>query len=252
MSGDTPRKPVYVAWSGGIDSTALIGALLSAGRDVAAITVPIYEMRAPFMHLREFEARRALIPHLEKLAESRGCLLSVWEEGSAEWIWAFAAKDDPLEIPTRNKRLIDHILATRLGTDGGELGLGEYTGVDTWVVQDHVDGLDCDTRSLSSYLFIEYGIKYRLWTLDDFTAHGSVRYKSGRLRLCLAVLGGEATALTTNCLKDTSTHCGACYKCIERAAAYEMNNLPDPTKYGCWPKADMQFEKYYEQMSGPE
>jgi hypothetical protein len=240
---------VVVAWSGGVDSTALIGALLKSRRDVLAICLPIYKESAPRMWQREYEARQRLKPVLEDIAKAFGASFRVSEHQECEWIWAFARHDDPAEIPTRNKRIVDFIVAGYLwGEERPELGLGEYIGVDTWVVQDHVDGLDCDTRSLAAYLFNEYGITYRLWTLEDF---GRMRYKRDRVKLLVESIGPKAAGFTTNCLNDTENHCGRCYKCIERRAAFEMTAYPDATVYDRNPTDDSRYAQYLQQMAGP-
>lgn len=241
---------IAVTWSGGIDSTSLIAEMLKRGYHVKAITLDIYRDRFPEMSHREFCARKALRPYLNQLAKkNNGSFDAITHP--CEWIWSLSTPGE-LEIPHRNKRIMDWMLVRILKPSGVfNLGMGEYVGADTWLVKDHVAGLDADTRYLSSYLLHEYGIDYRLITLADC---GESRYKWQRLLIGYAAFGGgkhgiEAMALTTNCLSNSKQHCGRCYKCVERHAAFIHWTDDDPTRYEQQPSWD-QVELYKGQMMG--
>jgi 7-cyano-7-deazaguanine synthase in queuosine biosynthesis len=239
-----PLKKVAVAWSGGIDSTAVLANLLSRGYECIAVTSDLYASRALQYATREAEARNQLFPHLQAIAEAHDGKLEL-EQLSSEFLWNFAHGN---EIPMRNKRWIDLIMARVVMPRGlMNLAMGEYVGVDTWLVRDHVPQLDCDHRALSAYMLSEYGIKYRLISLQDF---GESRYKSDRLRIGYNVLA--EMGLTTNCMRDSLYDCGTCYKCVERAAAFYVCGIDDPTDYERWPQDDPGFAFYVKQMRGEE
>jgi len=237
---------VVLSWSGGIDSTALLGLLLQAGRRVRAINFRIYDDVAPLMAARERDARSVL---LSKIRRGQGRV--IMEECPGDWIWRFSP--DGVEIPHRNKRIID-VMIDHLSPAAParvEIALGEYVGADSWVVREHVGEQDADARWLSSYIVQEYGLRVRLWTLADF---GESRYKSDRVALLLRAVGEEAALLTTNCMRNVPTHCGVCYKCIERAVAFDLTlgSGEDTTSYTVDPRARAEYGVYARQMAGEE
>ena len=228
---------VVCSWSGGIDSTGVVANLLRRGYDVRAITYHIYGRS---FGAREARARAAL----KEVFATLGGHFEHHEE-DADWIWAFSP--DGVEIPRRNKHLIDRLALVECArAETHNLGMGEYVGADTWLVADHVAAADADARSLTAYLYAEYGMGYRLFTLADF---GESRYKVNRLRLCYDAIG-EAVNLTSVCLRDFDRHCGQCYKCIERAAAFDLAGYVDETVYLEDPRRAANFGLYLAQMKG--
>jgi len=232
-------KKAIVSWSGGIDSTALLGHLLKAGYDVTTFYLEFYGLS---FTTRELNAR-------EFFKSQLGCGLARFDS-DGQWrgdeirdgsfLWQFSP--DGIEIPMRNRLIIDYMVA-----QFGEyyvLGLGEYIGADSWVVQDHVPGNDADVRSLTGYLHYNYGLKHRLMTLADF---GESRFKTDRVRLLRDELG-QFSFMTTNCMADNEVHCGICYKCIERHVAMYSVFGYDATEYEANPEHQPQFQQYKEQM----
>lgn len=235
---------VVASWSGGIDSTAVAAHLLLNGYDTTLVTLNIY---GGSFGKREKAARSALLPVLERCATKGGGKLE-HVEAEASWIWAFSP--DGHEIPRRNKHIMDHLLTTYcMPKRITNIGMGEYIGADTWLVRDHVGAADADHRSLAAYLYHEYGIDYRLFSLADF---GESRYKVDRVRLLTRAVGLDAAALTSNCLYDYEAHCGECYKCVERAAAFLLDKGVDPTAYLTDPQEHETFPAYIQQMQGGE
>jgi len=239
-------KHVVASWSGGIDSTAVLAQLAMRGYEITAVVLDIYRVQMPLFAAREYKARQNLIPPLTDLAESNGGSLKVMT-GEADWIWAFS--NDGIEIPRRNKHIIDHLIVRHMMPEGiTNIAMGEYVGADTWLVRDHVGASDADHRSLSAYLYLEYGLRYRLISLQDF---GESRYKSDRLRLGVQAIG-SFMAFTTNCLANSRLHCGTCYKCVERAAAHEVSGIIDATDYESDPREHPRFALYLRQMNGED
>jgi 7-cyano-7-deazaguanine synthase in queuosine biosynthesis len=240
------HKPVHalVTWSGGIDSTALVAQMLDQGFKVTLLTLRIYGEQ---FGQRESAARIRLFPVLKRIGEhqtNRGRGIIHHYDQRADWLWSFSP--DGIEIPNRNKRILDYLVTMAQGLGITHIGMGEYIGADSWVVSDHVGAADADARSLAAYLYHEYGLGYRLWTLADF---GESRYKADRLLLGTEVIGRDMT-LTSNCLLNYREHCGRCYKCIERAAAFHLSGITDTTFYIADPTERQAFQVYCEQMKG--
>jgi hypothetical protein len=227
------RPHVVCSWSGGIDSTALIAQLLRAGHPVTAVALNIY---GGAFARREAQARERLYPVLARMGSV------TYRTGAADWIWAFSP--DGVEIPRRNRHVIDHlVMVSALPHGHRDIGMGEYIGADTWVVRDHVAGADADTRALAAYVYGEYGLDWRLWTLSDF---GEARYKYERV--AMGIRAGVDMGLTTNCLTDSEEHCGRCYKCIERAVAFRILSVEDQTVYLSDPRKHPAWLAYWGQM----
>ncbi len=238
----TIKKEVVASWSGGIDSTAVIANLLASGYSVHAVSLSFYK---PEFTERELKARTELFPILSKI--KKGDAYFKTTDINADWIWNFSS--DGIEIPRRNKHIIDYIIMQfMVPNEIYNIGMGEYVGADTWVVQDHVGASDADHRAIETYLYIEYGIKYRLFSLRDF---GESRYKVDRVRIGKNIIGDNMT-VTSNCLLPVKEHCGTCYKCIERAAAFDLNNIIDTTIYTENPRKQKYYNKYKKQMTGIE
>lgn len=219
----------------GIDSTALMAQLLSKGYYVQAFAFNFYGQR---FTARENSAIQKLIPVLRRLGK-----FDLFVEDMS-WIWNFS--HDGVEIPRRNKHIMDYLIVRKMSSYGFfNIAMGEYCGADTWVVRDHVSYRDADCRALESYLYLEYGMDYRLITLRDF---GESRFKVDRLKLGFDVIGSQM-GLTTNCMKDILEHCGECYKCVERACAFDMLGLEDSTLYLVNPRNNVRYDSYREQMS---
>lgn len=240
--GHTP----YVLWSGGIDSTALIGLMIEAGIPAQVISVPFYSISAPRMAAREARARERIWAEIQRALPAQRRLLYNYMAYDGLDLSAFTAKG---EIPRRNRYLIDYVI-TRCCGPAGTIGMGEYVGADTWVVQDHVAAADADTRALVAYLWHEWGPAYRLLTLSDFGR--PARFKKDRLELGLSTMGRKIMGLTTNCLADSAVHCGLCYKCVERAVAWHLLGKRDPTRYLKPPRKSHLWPQYLAQQQGSE
>lgn len=244
--GNPNDKIVYTTWSGGIDSTGVIGQLLLNGWEVIPVTLIFgdrgYKDREAIARgkLAEwFESRYPETFHTPILVD--GSFLSSFAEGDLEGAG----------IPRRNKHILDFMMTNFvMPADNYYLGMGEYIGADTWLVKDHVGAHDADSRYLASYMLLEYGLGYRFMALNDF---GESRYKSDRVKLLVDALDGRVAQWTSNCMFGTKeAHCGKCYKCIERHVAFEevIGQGFDRTLYQNNPKDHPSYPYYLRQMAG--
>lgn len=234
------EKKIYVTWSGGIDSTALIGQLLMKGWQVFPVTLTF----GPLGYKEREAVARA---YLQEFFQAEwGDLFVTPTLADGRWLENFANADG--HIPRRNKHILDFMMDNFvIPNDGYYVGMGEYIGADTWVVKDHVGMHDADSRYLAAYLLHEYGLDYRFMALNDF---GESRYKSDRVRLLHDAVGNMAM-LTSNCMYDNPTlHCGNCYKCIERHVAFMDIMGGDATNYQVRPELWPNYDLYVRQMRG--
>lgn len=244
--GNPNDKIVYCTWSGGIDSTGVIGQLLMGGWQVQPVTLVFGEENYKD---REAIARGKLqawfgMEYPETFLEP--------EVVTGRWLDTFSFGGLPAAgIPRRNKHILDFMMTNYvIPKDGYYVGMGEYIGADTWLVKDHVGEHDADSRYLASYLLHEYGSSYRFMALNDF---GESRYKSDRVALLVEALGPERALWTSNCMfGEVDAHCGKCYKCIERHVAFEevLGQGFDKTTYIHDPKKHPSYEAYLRQMAG--
>lgn len=236
------HKNCYITWSGGIDSTGVLGLLLQAGWNVVPVTLRFGKLG---YQTREREARDALSERFEMQYPDQ------WQD-TIEWDGSFLAhfSADGVEIMRRNRHILDWMMMNHvIPNDGYYLGMGEYIGADTWAVKDHVGAHDADARYLAAYLLYEYGLNYRLMTLADF---GESRYKADRVRLLVDAIGPDAALMTTNCMGGELQHCGQCYKCVERNVAFEavLGHGFDTTEYIVDPRKAPYYHQYEHQMDG--
>jgi len=218
-----PRR-IVVAWSGGIDSTALVRSLSLAGHDVEAV---LFESSTPQGRREVNAVQRLWVSFKEK---GPNCRLKLTIRPGH----VLNAEANTFSDAGRNRRIIKML---REWSGSNDIGVGQYTGTDTWLVKDHVGAEDCDARALTAWAYGEWGDKFKLWTLDDI---GESRYKADRLQLLLDVCTQDEVCLTTNCLRhDSDGHCGECYKCIERAASFRVLGYADSTVYKAVPDASL-------------
>jgi len=233
-------KVIHVTWSGGIDSTGVIGQLLMGGWTVHPVTL----LFGPEDYQkRERQARNLLHKEFTKRYPQQ---LRNRLEVDGTFLEDFSA--DGVEIPRRNKHILDYMMMNHvIPGDGYYIGMGEYIGADTWAVKDHIGAHDADSRYLAAYLLYEYGLNYRFIALNDF---GESRYKADRVKLLIDSLGPVDAMKTTNCMVDGLKHCGECYKCVERCAAFWAVVGYDTTEYIKDPRQAPFYNAYQMQMNG--
>ena len=239
-------KRIWATWSGGIDSTALIGKLLQAGYEV----FPIAVLMGPKIYREnERNARVLLSPYF------REAYPELWHdplEVSMNWMKHFSS-DGGHEIPRRNKHIMDYVMMQHvIPNDFYYLGMGSHLGADPPAVDHLKMGNDTDSRHMMCYFLTEYGLHYQFVSLLDF---GPSRYKTDRIQMMLDIIPSPFIAFVPyNCLAGVQygTHCGHCYKCVERHAAFEIVLGPDKdeTIYLSPPKEASYYKAYLGHFKG--
>ncbi len=238
-----PERTVLVLWSGGLDSTGVVGNLLAQGYDV----LPLYlaSRHGPYL-MRELYCMTSLWHTIRDL-NLPGYLYPTQFKDMLPIMDAYRLSADL--IPNRNELFVQYATFVMSQHGISKMGTGEYTGSDHWVVGWHVPPEDCEPESfftwMKNHLPLSLRHKAQLVTLDDF---GPAHVKSRRLNIGVKAIGVKAMTQTTCCLSDTLSECGMCYCCVERAAAFHMLGEEDNTKYVVDPKTSWLWPFYLEQM----
>jgi hypothetical protein len=242
--GSPNSKVIWVTWSGGIDSTAVLGKLLEDGFIVYPLSI---RMGSTMFRHNEGTARVLISAHFKKKYPT------LWNDPiniPGSFLNRFSP-DGGREIPRRNKHILDYVMTNYvMANDGYYVGMGSHLGAYPGAV-DHLDGKDADSRYMISYLLSEYGIGYQLMTLLDF---GPSRYKTDRIEMMWETIPLGLAFQTYNCLDalEEDMHCGRCYKCVERHAAFEtlLGRDKDQTVYVHPPKDMPYYGGYLEHFKG--
>lgn len=240
--GTPNNKTVAVTWSGGVDSTAIVGNLLNAGYDVVPVSML---MGSNTFMQNERRARDRLSYYFAKVYPDQ------WRpphEIDAKWLTMFSA-DGGKEILRRNKHILDYVMMNFvIPNDWYYVATGSHLGAYPAAV-DHLPGGDVDSREMIAYLLQEYGIGYQLLTLLDF---GPSRYKTDRIQQMLNNVPIEVARYAYNCLETVvpNVHCGRCYKCVERHAAFMEVAGEDLTEYESDPRKSVMYGGYLQHFAG--
>lgn len=242
--GSPNSKVIWVTWSGGVDSTAVLGKLLEDGFVVYPIAIRMGSAQFSYNELTP----RILLSRYFK--EKYPALWNDPVEISGSFLTKFSP-DGGREIPRRNKHIMDYVMTNYvMANDGYYIGMGSHLGAYPGAV-DHLDGTDADSRYMIAYLLAEYGIGYQLITMLDF---GPSRYKTDRIEMMLETVPNNLAFVLYNCLDALSPdmHCGRCYKCVERHAAFEtvLGAGYDKTNYVYNPKEMPYYFGFIEHFQG--
>lgn len=239
----SPDRVVVLLWSGGIDSTSLLGNLLLN----QYIVIPVYlATRYGGYLIRELAAVKEIWQTIKK--GGVGVTTEQFGENlSPPWYFDLAQlmnthESQPDLVPDRNKLMVNFVIRNVMEPLGVfVLAAGEYTGAEHWVVDWHVPVEDCKPESFRTWV----GPERKFLCLDDVATHVTV--KSDRLEIGLAALGASVMSKTTCCLSDTMLDCGMCYCCVERAAAWDKLFVHDYTEYVTDPRKHWLYPCYMEQ-----
>lgn len=211
--------------SGGMDSTSLIAVLIAQGKNVDAVSID-YGQR----HSKELESARAVsefygIRHdvidLSVLAASLNSALTSHDE--------IQVPDGHYTKETMRATVVPNRNAIMLMVAAGIAASRGHSSVATAVhAGDHFIYPDCRPE------FIEAASHCAELGTATF---GDVQIKAPFVHISkadIAALGFEHSApfnLSWSCYKGGENHCGRCGTCVERAEAFYMAGVEDPTTY---------------------
>lgn len=215
-------KTVLV-YSGGLDSTVLLGHLLAEGREVHTFTVN-YGQR----HSREIESARAVCEHYgveHRVADLRALGPIFGHNSLTDTSMAVAEghyEEESMKttvVPNRNMILLAVAAARAIALRADTLAYAAHGG-------DHAIYPDCRpefAEAMDAAIRLADWHKVALerpmvsWSKADIVRRGAA----------LAV----PMHLTWSCYKGGVVHCGRCGTCVERREAFALAGVPDPTAY---------------------
>jgi len=214
----------YVSLSGGLDSTAALAlAAHDVDREVIAVSFEYGQS-----HLRELDAAEAvaafygtehkIIPVMSGIMSSPALL----DSGTVPDGHYTDQSMTATVVTGRNLLFASYLVA--LANPGDEVWFGVHAG-------DHAIYPDCRTEfwlPLADLVSDAYQVTVRTpWLLHD--------------KQHIVIAGTQLGApfdLSWSCYKGGDTHCGRCGTCVERAEAFSLAMVNDPTTY-----ADTEFWK---------
>lgn len=216
-------EKVVVLHSGGLDSTALLYHLRDTGFDVHPISVN-YGQR----HSRELEAAHAICVaghfpgQLVDLSSLRYVMRgSSQTEGGIDVPEGHYSEDNMAitVVPNRNMVLLSIATAYAISLRAGWVAYAAHAG-------DHAQYPDC------RQVFID-AIEQAIDLCDDHSPALMAPYS--RMSKAQIVIDGynhqAPFGLTWSCYRGKDIHCGRCGTCVERAEAFHLAGVPDPTEY---------------------
>ena len=217
------KKSTVLIYSGGMDSTTLLYFLLSEGYRVKALGVD-YGQR----HRKELTAARKICQELNvefQIADLSGVksLLT----GSALTTQEMLVPeghytDDTMKltvVPNRNMVMLSLAIARAIGCRFQSVAYAAHAG-------DHVIYPDCRPEFVDAM--------GRAAELCHYRPVQILRPFVHKTKADIVKIGQELKvpfSWTWSCYKGKALHCGRCGTCTERAEAFALAGVPDPTAY---------------------
>ncbi len=221
-------KKAILIYSGGMDSTALLYFLRSQGYEIRALGIN-YGQR----HLKELEAAREVCVSLG--VEFRVADLSSLKSllaGSALTSEAIAVPEGHYTsetmkvtvVPNRNMLMLAAAIAWGISAGFESVAYGAHAG-------DHAIYPDCRPEFVQTM-----GQAARLCHFDAVEILTPFLHKT---KAEIVKIGQDLNVpfhLTWSCYQGGEVHCGQCGTCSERAEAFVLAGVPDPTPYASTPQ----------------
>lgn len=212
-----------LVYSGGLDSTVLLGHLLAEGREVHTLTVN-YGQR----HAREIESARAVCAHYgveHRVADLRALGPIFGHNSLTDTTMSVAEghyEEESMKttvVPNRNMILLAVAAARAIALQADTLAYAAHGG-DHAIYPDcrpeFADAMDAAIR-LADWHKVALERPMVSWTKADIVRRGAAL--------------GVPMHLTWSCYKGGDAHCGKCGTCVERREAFALAGVPDPTAY---------------------
>jgi 7-cyano-7-deazaguanine synthase len=205
-----------VILSGGLDSTAALGVTLQEHHPIATVAISFdYGQR----HRRELDSAAAVCLHYgieHRIIDLRGLLQGSALLGAGAVPEGHYAAETMAATVVQGRNLLFTSVAIAACQPGDHLTVGVHAG-------DHPIYADC--RPGFWHHLAEVATAYGVHVQAPFVE----LEKSD-----VVVRGYEAEApleLTWSCYTGGKEHCGRCGTCVERAEAFSLAGIPDPTIY---------------------
>ncbi len=223
---EAPAHAVVIV-SGGLDSTVLAYWLRAQGARLTLLSVDYGQRHRVELHYARATAERLGVDHHVANLTSVGRLL----DGSALTDPKVAVPDGHYTdasmratiVPNRNALMLDIGVGLAVAVGADAVAFGAHTG-------DHPVYPDCRPEFLQAY-------RRMVFTANDgLLATGfDVLAPFMTLTKREIVLRGDRVGVpfeaTWSCYRGLEVHCGTCGTCVERAEAFTLAGVPDPTVY---------------------
>lgn len=217
--------------SGGLDSTTLVAHMRGRGHEVIALSV-YYGQR----HAKELNAAGRIAAHfgIERVEIDLGAVRDLFAgSGSSQVTEAPVPEGHYAEsnmrstvVPNRNMIMLSVAAALAISRKAHAVAFAAHAG-------DHAIYPDCRAAFVDA-------MRGALGRCDYEAIHLYAPFllesKAGIVRHALAL--GVPIGLTWSCYQGGDIHCGRCGTCVERAEAFSLAGVADPTVY-----ADNEFWK---------
>lgn len=208
-----------VLHSGGLDSTVL---LYKARREGHAISLGVFYGQR---HMQELGYARNLCASLDIERLEATVPAGLFEKGSLSGYDTLPeghyAADNMASTVVPNRNMVMISLAVALAETRGfdTVAYGAHAG-------DHPQYPDCRPEFIQALrITIDYATEGRVGLWTPFTAMSKTDIVREGARLEVPF------ERTWSCYKGTGRHCGRCGTCVERAEAFHLAGIKDPTAY---------------------
>lgn len=214
---------IVLIMSGGLDSSTLLGKLVSDGHEVKALGID-YGQR----HSKELQAARQICAHygiqfdIADLRSLKGLLAgsSQTSDDIAVPEGHYAEESMKLTVvPNRNMIMLSVAIGHAISLKYDAVAYGAHSG-------DHAIYPDCREEFATAVA--------ECAQLADWHVVEMMRPFIGISKTDIARLSyqlGVPVQLTWSCYKGGAKHCGKCGTCVERIEAFRDADVPDPTEY---------------------
>lgn len=216
-------KKVVTIYSGGMDSTVLLYHLRVTGHEIVALSVD-YGQR----HRKEIDSAKAIcrkidVPH--EVADLRGithllCGSSLTDSRIEVPEGHYAEQSmKATVVPNRNMIMLSVAIGYAISLSAQFVAYGAHAG-------DHTIYPDCRPEFAAA---VNTAALLADWRQVEIL-HPFIRMTKTEI----AKRGAELNVpfeLTWSCYKGGERHCGRCGTCVERAEAFTLAGLQDPTEY---------------------
>jgi 7-cyano-7-deazaguanine synthase len=217
-------REAVVLLSGGLDSSTLLHELLADGYDTVALSVFYGQRHAWELKAADAIARAADVPQVK--VDLGAALRPVFADSNSSQVGGQTSvpeghyAEDNMAItvvPNRNLLLLAVAGAFAASRGAAVIAYAAHAG-------DHAQYPDCRPEFISSCaktLHLATGVV--LYAPFQALTKAEIVQRGNSLRVPFG--------LTWSCYTEGPIHCGRCGTCVERAEAFFLAQVPDPTEY---------------------